>query len=167
MARLRLRRHVSPVGLRVYVVEDYAPLVERLREQLAEVGATVVGHANSSEDALRDIASLSPDVILTDIALREGSGFDLLRGLSSLRQPAGQWRIVFTHDCSSYHRDAAARFGATHFFDKQWDVAELIDTLASRAARQPRTPPESDDESSRTRDPRSEGRPRRPDDPQD
>jgi DNA-binding NarL/FixJ family response regulator len=153
--------------LRVYIVEDYAPLVERLRERLAEIGADLVGHADSSAEALHDLAALHADVVVTDVFLREGSGLDVLRGLRAMAQPPGQWRIVFTHYCSSYYRDAAARFGATHFFDKQWDVGTLFDTLAARAAPSRDPPSEPADDPPRTPDPRSRGPAGRPDDAAD
>src|SRR5512141_3207829 len=82
-AATRPRRPASIPGathmsLRVYLVEDCPLGRERLQESLQKDGATVVGHADDATTAITEIAALRPDVVVLDIALREGTGFHVL-----------------------------------------------------------------------------------------
>ena len=69
---------VSGRQLRVYLVEDSAMLLSRLVELLEGAGVAVVGHADTTATAIREIDATAPDVVIIDIALRHGNGFDVL-----------------------------------------------------------------------------------------
>jgi DNA-binding NarL/FixJ family response regulator len=117
----------------VYVVED-APLVrERLVEMLDAVpGACVVGVATRADEAIRDILAERPDVVLLDLRLAQGSGFDVLRAVHE-REP----EIIFymlSSFASAPYRQLAARLGARDFFDKSSDIVRVRDIIAARSA---------------------------------
>lgn len=117
----------------VYLVED-SPLVrERLLELLAAVpGARVVGVANRADQATREILARRPDIVMLDIRLEQGSGFDVLR---ALRAGAPQTEVYMLSGFSSDpYRRLALQLGARDFFDKSTDFARVRDIIAERVA---------------------------------
>ena len=81
MARGAAPRHTGAMKT-VYLVED-APLVrQRLLELLEGVPDTrVLGISARAGDAIREILAERPDVVIVDLHLAEGSGFDVLRAV--------------------------------------------------------------------------------------
>ena len=71
----------SAMKLRVYLVEDSAIMSPMLRTLIEAVGARIVGNSGSAKSAIGDIKVLQPDVVVIDIGLREGNGFDVLKAL--------------------------------------------------------------------------------------
>lgn len=113
-----------------------------LQELLQGNGATIVGHSDSAKIAIADIALVAPDVVIVDIALRQGNGFDVLKSLRGKpapgKQPAAKppVRIVLTNYTLTSYRTAAKRMGADYFFDKSNEIPEMlrvIRTLSRRA----------------------------------
>ena len=119
--------------LRVYLVEDSATLLARLREQLEALSVDIVGDTDAAATAIREIAVLEPDVAIIDIALRQGTGFDVLRALS--RRNYGPVPIVLTNYTSKPYRAAALRLGVEHYFDKNTDMFEMLRLIAVIDAR--------------------------------
>ena len=127
--------------LRVYLVEDSPVLVERLQELMHDDGATDVGHAEDAASAVSKIAALCPDVVVVDIALREGTGFHVLDGIRDLPETVRPTRIVLTNSTRDWYRNAAKRLGADHFFDKSSQIPEMLDVLRATSRRHaPQTP---------------------------
>src|SRR5512137_2205924 len=84
---------VTHVSIRIYLVEDSPIVFERLRECMHDQGATVVGHADDAATAIAEIAALGPDVVVVDIALREGTGFHVLDAIGNLPESERPGRI--------------------------------------------------------------------------
>ena len=92
---------------------------------------TVVGHAASSEDAIREILASAPDVVLVDISLAQGSGFDVLR---AVRPEAPQIDFYMLSSFAAYpYRQLADKLGARGFFDKTNEFERVRELLAQRA----------------------------------
>ena len=87
---------VTHMSLRVYLVEDSPIVCERLQEYMHDDGATVVGHAEDAATAITEIAALCPDVVVVDIALREGTGFHVLDAIGDLPEAERPACIVLT-----------------------------------------------------------------------
>jgi len=62
---------------RLLIVDDHAGFGASARRLLEAEGFTVVGEADGARSALPAVAMLSPDVVLVDIALPDGDGFDV------------------------------------------------------------------------------------------
>ncbi|OGA11599.1 MAG: hypothetical protein A3D95_07650 [Betaproteobacteria bacterium RIFCSPHIGHO2_12_FULL_69_13] len=119
--------------LKVYLVEDSPVLRERLEAMLATIaGARTVGYASGAEDAVRGIGEQRPDVVVLDLKLAQGSGFDVLRGLKGLSPPVDVY--VLSNFATEPYRRIAAQLGARGFFDKSHEFNELRQALAERAA---------------------------------
>ncbi len=116
--------------LRVYVVEDYAPVSSLLDEMIETAGATVVGHADSAPAALSDIAVLHPDAVVIDIALRKGSGFDVLEAMAVNEELECALPIVLTNHTADVYRETALQLGAKYFFDKANEIDRAVEVLS-------------------------------------
>jgi DNA-binding NarL/FixJ family response regulator len=62
---------------RVVIVDDSALFRERARDLLERRGFRVVGEAEGVASGLAAVAGLSPDAVLLDMRLPDGSGLDL------------------------------------------------------------------------------------------
>lgn len=112
----------------VFLVEDSGPLAERLRVFLGEIeGVLVVGQAAGAREAVAAIRTLGPDVIVLDLHLAEGSGFDVLR---EVRQDGSGARVVvLTNHGSLPYRRKALQEGADHFLDKATEFDRLGEAI--------------------------------------
>jgi DNA-binding NarL/FixJ family response regulator len=114
----------------VYLVEDSPALAERLRTLLEELGGVrVVGQAAGARDAIRGIGELTPDVIVLDLRLSDGSGFDVLKAVK--RQGGGARVIVLTNHDSPSYRKRAVQAGADVFLDKSTEFHQLAEAILS------------------------------------
>ena len=132
MAGAEPRRHTGGMQTQtVYLVED-SPLVrERLLEMLEAVpGTRVVGMAARADQATREILAAHPDIVVLDIRLEQGSGFDVLR---AIRERAPQTDVdMLSNFASDPYRHLALQLGARGFFDKCSDFASVRDAVAAR-----------------------------------
>jgi len=118
-------------SLRIYIVED-SPIVLRLLESLITgVGSAVVGHSDDAAMALGEIGTLRPDVVILDIALRSGTGFDVLRGIAAQGPGRKPVRIMHTNYSSETYRQEAKELGVDYFFDKSAETHEMLKLVAS------------------------------------
>src|SRR6188472_1970973 len=69
---------------KIFIVDDH-PLIRRGLCQLIEAEATleICGEADSVNNALAQMRSQPPDMVIVDISLPDGSGFDLIKRLHS------------------------------------------------------------------------------------
>lgn len=117
----------------VFLVDDSPLVLERLEELIEEVpGTRVVGSAGDSRDAIREILAIKPDVVLLDLSLSQGSGFDVLAAVHA-REPGIDIYMLSNLSSEPYRRQAA-RLGAQGFFDKSSEFERVRDVVAQRAA---------------------------------
>ena len=68
------------MNIRIFLIDEHRPAREVLARRLASMpGLDVVGATCDGEEAIRDIAGLSPDVVLIDTKMKQGDGIDLCR----------------------------------------------------------------------------------------
>jgi len=76
------------IPLRILTVDDEVLALRRLKLLLQKIpNAEHVGEASGCAEALAKIAMLRPDVVLLDIRMRDGSGFDVIDALQDHLQP--------------------------------------------------------------------------------
>ena len=122
----------SAAPLRVFVVEDAAPIRERIEAMIALAGAAPAGHATGVAAAIRGILEARPEIVILDFQLADGTGFDVLR---AVRKQAPEIDIYLFSNFAAYpYRDLAARLGAKGFFDKSSEFDRMRDAVAQRAA---------------------------------
>jgi DNA-binding NarL/FixJ family response regulator len=111
--------------VKVFLVEDSAMLRQRLLAILASVpGAVSCGHAAGAAEAIAAIQAAKPDVVVLDIQLESGNGFDVLRAVG------GSTAVyVLTNFANDAYRRKAEGLGARGFFDKSTEVERLRQAL--------------------------------------
>ena len=119
--------------MQIFIVEDSPVVRARLVDRLSCVpGASVVGEASGASAAIGEILALRPDVVLLDLNLAEGSGFDVLRAVCR-RAPEIDFYMLSNFAADPY-RQLAERLGARAFFDKSKEFERVRDLIAERAA---------------------------------
>jgi len=76
----------------------------------------------------------SPDLILIDMRLASGSGFDVLKALQDHSLAPGATKVVLTNYTNAEYKNLSIRLGTDRFFDKSAETAQalaLIDALAA------------------------------------
>jgi DNA-binding NarL/FixJ family response regulator len=128
-----LERPVQSPALRIYLVEDSPAVLQRLEAMVGTIeGARSVGHASRAADAIEGILAEHPDVVVLDLKLAEGSGFDVLRALHRAAPDVDVYML--TNFASEPYRRLAERLGARDFFDKTTEFERVRDTIVDRAA---------------------------------
>jgi DNA-binding NarL/FixJ family response regulator len=119
--------------MEIYLVEDSSLVRARLAALLEALpGATLVGETDRADVAIRGILALRPDVVLLDIDLAQGSGFDVLRAVC--REAPEIDVYVLSNFTAAPYRELAERLGARGFFDKSIEIERVRDLVAERAA---------------------------------
>jgi DNA-binding NarL/FixJ family response regulator len=142
--------------LQVYVVEDSPIILRLLTATIEAAGAELVGHSPTAQQALVDLAALQPDLILVDISLSSGNGFDVLKTLQERGIVPSAMKVVLTNHANAEYEDLSYRLGADKFFDKASGTSKalaLISTLAI-GARHGAARPDPDRRDSGERGPR-------------
>ena len=125
-------------GLNVMVVDDEPSVRELLGLALAKCGASVT-LASSVEEALAGLANLSPDVVVSDIAMPGMDGYEFIHKLRELVRPRDGREvpvIALTACASGQDRDLALQAGFDRHLTKPVDPAELVRVIAqSHSAR--------------------------------
>lgn len=84
--------------LSIVMVDDEPLALRRLNVLLSDISGTrVVGEALNCPDAIRLIVERQPDVVLLDINLRDGTGFDILDRLPDDVRPDVIFTTAFDH----------------------------------------------------------------------
>lgn len=117
----------------VYLVED-APLVrERLLELLRDLPDTsVVGIAARANEAIAEILADRPDIVVLDLRLEQGSGFDVLRAVHEAAPEIDVYML--SSFAAEPTRRLAARLGARGFFDKSTEFERVREAVSAHAA---------------------------------
>jgi DNA-binding NarL/FixJ family response regulator len=119
----------STFPVRVCVVDDHQMVLDGLVAMLAGHSdrVVVVGQAAGAETAVAAVRACSPDVVLVDVRLRSGSGFEVCSALLSEDEPP---KVVFltVYDDEQYLFQAL-RLGASGYLLKRVTGTELADHL--------------------------------------
>ena len=117
--------------LRVYLVENSLIMFGLLRDLVESTGAEVVGHSIGAAEAIDEIGKTAPDVVVVDIALTEGNGFDVLKAM--LDRESRPLMFVLSNHATSPYRDRASLLGADGYFAKDQDMTALLTSVAALA----------------------------------
>jgi NarL family two-component system response regulator LiaR len=119
---------VTRSPIRVLVVDDQAIVRKGISALLAEVeGIMVVGEAQNGEEAVAQLLSLSPDVILMDLGMPVMDGIEAIRQITTLKTNAHILVLTsFTGDAKVF---AAIKSGALGYLLKDSEPRELIKAI--------------------------------------
>jgi DNA-binding NarL/FixJ family response regulator len=128
-------------SVRVFIVEDSAALRERIVGDIVALGRfDIVGWAESQNEAVESIALLAPDVVVTDLRLKEGSGVEVLRRVREKRPMPPPSIVVLTNYATLEYKQRCFDFGADEFFDKTSEYDEFLQRMRAVAPQLPREP---------------------------
>jgi len=122
--------------VRVVIADDHEVVRRGLASLLEGSNVTIVGEADSGEEAVKLTKKHKPDVVLLDIRMQPG-----MDGLSSLEKiradmPDVRCVMISTFDNPTYVARAVAS-GAHDYILKGCNRQELIDSITGAAAGQP------------------------------
>lgn len=122
--------------VRVLLADDHELVRAGVRKVLeSSAGIEVVGEAARGDETLALLSSLEPDLLLLDLNMPGGDGFEVLR---KARDAAGSTRImVLSLHVQAEYVSRAVREGADGYLSKDLAVQELPDAIASVMAGKP------------------------------
>ena len=117
-------------GLHVMVLDDDPGVRDVVALTLAKCGASVTV-ASSVDDALGLLPNLSPDLVVSDIAMPDADGYEFLRRFRNLTGSKGASVpvIALTAYGNEDDRERALKAGFYRHLAKPIDPAELVDTI--------------------------------------
>jgi len=111
--------------LRIVIVDDEAHIRDSLAKLLVRhcPNTIVVGNASGVESGIRMVREMQPDLLLLDIQMIDGTGFDLLNAF-----PPGAFKVIFV---TAYDQFAvqAFRFAAVDYLLKPVNPEHLASAI--------------------------------------
>jgi DNA-binding NarL/FixJ family response regulator len=102
LGELNLTERRATANVRCLVVDDHALLRQGVRRLLEDQdGVEVIGEANNAADALEQVITLRPDVVLMDIGMPGVSSFDVARVIQA-EYPATRVVFLTMHEDQDY-----------------------------------------------------------------
>lgn len=140
---MRVAMKDFPKPLKVYAVEDSVILGRLLASTIEAAGAELIGISSGAHSAVADLAVLQPDLILIDLILDSGSGFEVLQEIKSRGLAPSAVKVVLTNHATSEYEKLCFQLGAHRFFDKASETSEVLALIHALAAEKRRLPGQS------------------------
>lgn len=121
----------DPVAARVFLVDDHPMWRQAVEADLTAQGLEVVGTAADVASATRRIPAVSPDVVLLDLQLPDGTGVDVTEALA---ESCPRTRVLIL-SASGEPADvlAAVKAGALGYLVKSVASSELVEAVLQTA----------------------------------
>lgn len=114
--------------MKVLLADDSALLRKNLRKLLSSVEhITGIMESDSVESTICSVNDCNPDVVILDISMPGGSGFDVLQALRQREQKPIV--IVLTNYATDTNRKKSMELGALYFFDKSNEFEKAINVV--------------------------------------
>ncbi len=113
-------------GPRVLIVDDHQLFRSGVRSELEGL-VDIAGDAATVEDAVREIASLRPDVVLLDVHMPGGGGVEVIAGVAAI-DPSQRFLALSVSDAAE-DVIAVIRAGARGYVTKSISGPELADAV--------------------------------------
>lgn len=111
-------------SIRTLIADDHALVRAGIRALVEKIkGVTVVGEAGRGREAIKLITELNPDLVLLDITMPDGNGFDVLHHVSKNHSEI-KIIVLTVHEAGEY-AIRALREGAAGFLPKSAASTEL------------------------------------------
>jgi len=116
--------------VRVFIVEDSPLIRKRIVENLQALGGfDVIGFAEEEGAAVTAIVAAKPDVVVTDIRLKEGNGIEVVRQLREHGFTPRPRIYVLSNYANAEYRRQCELVGADNFFDKSGEYDRFLAAL--------------------------------------
>ncbi|MGF6525391.1 response regulator transcription factor [Variovorax sp. PvP013] len=112
-------------AIRLFLVDDHPLVRDGLRARLDSLpGLEIVGEAGSAQEALTLVDAVRPDLVLTDVGMKDMNGIELA-GLLLARQPALHVVMLSMYDNPEYVQ-RSLQAGARGYVLKDAPAAEIV-----------------------------------------
>ncbi len=120
----------------VFIVDDHPMLREGIKAVINQQPDMVVcGEAGGVAEALKQIESAQPGLILVDLSLKDGNGLDLLKDLH-IRWPRIPTLVLSMHD-EMFYAERVLYAGARGFVAKEEGSERVVEAIRQVLAGQP------------------------------
>ena len=116
----------------VLLVED-EPALRYLLQMLLEEAGFEVRTVGRADDAIAEVHKKVPGVLVLDLRLPDKSGFDVLEGLSDVRDQTAI--VVVTAQTSAAIRKEAEKFEVDAFIPKPFESNALMKAVEAASAK--------------------------------
>jgi DNA-binding NarL/FixJ family response regulator len=113
--------------IRVLIVDDHAIVREGLIGAFTHANLEVVGSAATVAEASAQIAHTNPDVVVVDLNLPDGSGFEIVQWIRSISRETGI--VILTLNSGPEFVIAAMKSGANSFVVKTAPISEIVSAI--------------------------------------
>ena len=120
--------------LQVYVVEDSDIVLRLLTSAIESAGGELMGAADNAQQAILELQNLRPNLVMIDLVLAGGSGFEVLDAIQTRGAGRGAIGVVFTNHVTTEHRERSFLLGASYFFDKSTQGRQALELINKMAA---------------------------------
>ncbi|MEE8465934.1 MAG: response regulator transcription factor [Dehalococcoidia bacterium] len=112
------------MSISIFLIDEHRSAREILARRLASMpGLDVVGSTGNGEEAIQDIAGLSPDVVLIDTKMKQTDGIDLCRRALAAGKQATV--AILTSYLDADERRQAYQAGVSGYLLKDVDTENL------------------------------------------
>ncbi|MBN2158581.1 MAG: response regulator transcription factor [Spirochaetes bacterium] len=124
--------------MKILIIEDSEVARTILSEQLKLMpGVELCGMAYDPEGGMQLIREYTPDLVILDIVLRDGNGFEVMK---MLRNEGVRSRVlVLTNYSFPQYREIFDGLGAVYFFDKSLEMDRALQAVRDMACGQQRS----------------------------
>ena len=119
----------------ILLVDDHPSVRSGIKRAIESAGMSCCGEAASRTEAFAQIAHKSPDGVILDLNLPDGSGLDIVQWIRKHSQEMAI--VILTMSDEESHLIAAMRAGASAFVKKNAPLEDVVSSLRS-ALRQPK-----------------------------
>jgi len=105
-----------------------------VNQQTLSAGGQLMGAADNARQAIHELQDLNPHLILIDLVLAGGSGFEVLDAIQTGGAGRGAVGVVFTNHVSTEDRERSFLLGASYFFDKSTQGRQALHLITKMAA---------------------------------
>lgn len=120
-----------PCIVKVFLAEDSVLIRDRVTGLLQAGGMAVVGFAQTPQAAIDGILAAHPCVVVLDVQLEGGSGWEVLR---TVRRAAPDIAfVVFSGNSDPAYRKLYLGAGAETFLDKSTQFDQLVQAVTKAA----------------------------------
>ena len=119
----------EPVTPQILLVDDHPSVRSGIKRAIESAGMSCCGEAATRSEAFAQIAHKSPDGVILDLNLPDGSGLDIVQWI---RKHSKEMAIVIlTMSDEEGHIIAAMRAGASAFVKKSAPLEDVVASLRS------------------------------------
>lgn len=137
MSSVQAYENLETDTMRVLLVEDSALIRDAIVDTLSgNSSIKFEGFAATQDDAISLLNEREFDLMLVDIELAKGNGFEVLKAVQQDDYAhAKPVCIMLTNHAYTHYRQQAQNLGVDYFFDKSMDFDLAIETIETEASK--------------------------------